>query len=242
MTSAGVSSRSICVAIMCYNEAASLPVVVEEISGELQRLGGDYEMVIINDGSTDGSGDIADRLARESVRIRVIHHPRNLGLGAVYRNAFLCGTKELTTVFPADGQFAPDIIGQFVRCFDDVDLVLGYIPEFRKNRSLAARMMSAAERGLYKVLFGRFPDFQGIMMFRRELVDTIVLSSSGRGWMIQMELILRFIRKGYRVVSEPTGLRARMSGESKVMNFSAIISNLRQVLALRWNLWRFPEK
>lgn len=78
------------------------------------------------------------------------------------------------------------------------------------------------------------------MMFRRELVDTIELSSSGRGWMIQMELILRFIRKGYRVISEPTGIRARMSGESKVMNLSAIASNLRQVFALRWNLWRHP--
>ncbi|HOE01377.1 MAG TPA: glycosyltransferase family 2 protein [Kiritimatiellia bacterium] len=240
MTSASVSPRSICVAVMCFNEAASLPVVVAEITDELQRLGGDYEVVIINDGSTDGSGEIADSLAKESAHIRVIHHPRNLGLGAVYRNAFLCGTKELTTVFPADGQFAPEIIGQFARLFDDMDLVLGYIPEFRKNRSFAARTFSWAERCLYRLLFGRFPDFQGIMMFRRELVDTIELSSSGRGWMIQMELILRFIRKGYRVISEPTGIRARMSGESKVMNLSAIASNLRQVFALRWNLWRHP--
>lgn len=240
MPSAITKPRSICVAIMCFNEAASLPVVVAEITDELQRLGADYEVVIINDGSTDGSGEIADRLAKESAHIRVIHHPRNLGLGAVYRNAFLCGTKELTTVFPADGQFAPEIIGQFARFFDDVDLVLGYIPEFRKNRSFAARTFSWAERCLYRLLFGRFPDFQGILMFRRELVDTIELSSAGRGWMIQMELILRFIRKGYRVISEPTGIRARMSGESKVMNLSAIVSNLRQVFALRWNLWRHP--
>ena len=58
---------------------------------------------------------------------------------------------------------------------------------------------------------------------------------------IQMELILRFLKKGYRVVSEPTGLRARMSGASKVMNLRSISSNLRQVFELRWHLWGSNE-
>lgn len=236
-TSAPSSPRSICVAIMAYNEAESLERVVEEIRAELLRLGADHEIVIINDGSTDGSREIADRLAHDIPCVRVIHHPVNLGLGAVYRNAFLCGTKELSTAFPADGQFEPSIIGQFMAQFDKADMVLGFIPEFKRNRSFPARVFSWAERLLYKVLFGSFPEFQGIMMFRRELVDTVPLTSSGRGWMIQMELILRFLKKGYRVVSEPTGIRARMSGASKVMNLRSIFSNLRQVFELRWRLW-----
>ena len=233
--------RSICVAIMCYNEAASLEHVTGEIRRELDRLGGDYEIVIINDGSVDGSREIADQLARELPRVRVVHHPVNLGLGAVYRQGFTCGTKELATIFPADGQFEPAIIGQFMRRFDEADMVLGYIPEYRKNRSFAARVFSWAERTLYKILFGHFPDFQGIMMFRRALVDTVPLTSTGRGWMIQMELILRFLKKGYRVMGEPTGIRARMSGTSKVMNLRAVISNLRQVFVLRWYLWKSNE-
>lgn len=229
--------RSICVAIMAYNEALSLERVVGEIREELLRLAVDHEIVIINDGSTDGSDKTADRLAQDMPAVRVIHHPVNLGLGAVYRNAFLCGTKELSTAFPADGQFEPAIIGQFMKRFDEADMVLGYIPEFKKNRSLPARVFSWSERLLYKALFGSFPEFQGIMMFRRELVNTVPLTSSGRGWMIQMELILRFLKKGYRVVSEPTGIRARMSGASKVMNLRSILSNLRQVFELRWRLW-----
>ncbi|HPT15708.1 MAG TPA: glycosyltransferase family 2 protein [Kiritimatiellia bacterium] len=234
---APVAPRSLCVAIMCYNEAPSLENVVAEIRVELARLGVDHELVIIDDGSRDGSGEIADRLARDLPGVRVVHHPTNRGLGAVYRRAFTCGTKELATAFPADGQFDPAIIGQFLRRFDEADMVLGFIPEFRKNRSLSARAFSWAERTLYKVLFGSFPEFQGILMFRRALVDTVPLTSTGRGWMIQMELILRFIKKGYRVVSEPTGLRARMSGASKVMNLRSILSNLRQVFELRWHLW-----
>ena len=228
--------RSICVAIMNYNEAPSLEQVVEEIRRELVRLQVDYEIVIIDDGSTDGSGEIADRLARDLPQVRVIHHTVNLGLGAVYRQGFLCGTKQLATLFPADGQFEPTIIGRFMQRLDEADMVLGFIPDLRKNRSLAARFFSWGERTLYRILFGHFPDFQGIMMFKRALVDTVPLTSSGRGWMIQMELILRFMRKGYRVVGEPTGLRSRMSGASKVMNARAIVSNLRQVFELWWQL------
>lgn len=239
MPTADQSARpSICVAIMAYNEAPSLERVVTEIREELIRLGVDYEVVIVNDGSTDGSREIADRLAQGVAGVRVVHHPVNLGLGAVYREAFTCGTKELSTAFPADGQFDPVIIGQFARRFDKADMVLGYIPEFRKNRSGPARLFSWAERCLYKILFGSFPDFQGIMMFRRALVDTVPLTSKGRGWMIQMELILRFLKKGCLVVSEPTGIRARMSGASKVMNLKSILSNLRQIFVLRWYLWQ----
>jgi glycosyltransferase involved in cell wall biosynthesis len=232
---------SLSVAIMAFNEAPSLEQVFGEIRGELERIGVDYEIIVIDDGSTDGTGAIADRLAREYNRARVIHHPVNLGLGAVYRAAFCCGTKDLATAFPADGQFDPGIISQFMRRFDTADMVLGYIPEYRSSRSFLARAFSWCERMLYKVLFGSFPEFQGIMMFRRALVDTVPLTSSGRGWMIQMELILRFLKKGYRIVGEPTGLRARMSGASKVMNVRSVLSNLCQVFQLRMQLWKSDE-
>ena len=224
-----------------HDELESLEPFVRKALAVLSGVTPDFELLIVDDGSRDGSGEIADRLAREIPGVRVVHHPVNLGLGAVYRQAFTCGTKELATAFPADGQFDPAIIGQFMRRFDEADMVLGYIPEFRKNRSLPARAFSWAERTLYKILFGTFPDFQGILMFRRALVDTVPLTSTGRGWMIQLELILRFLKKGYRVVSEPTGLRARMSGASKVMNLRSISSNLRQVFELRWHLWGSNE-
>lgn len=228
---------SITIAVMAYNEVDSLERVVRELLDEVQRMGAEHECVIIDDGSTDGTGPLADTLADDIDAVRVVHHPTNWGLGAVYREAFYCGSKMLTTIFPADGQFDPSIIPQFARRFDEADMVLGYIPEYNKNRSALARFLSWGERLLYKILFGRFPDFQGIMMFRRALVDSVPLTSSGRGWMIQMELILRFIKKGYRIVGEPTGIRARMAGESKVVNLRSIVSNLLQVFELRCRLW-----
>ena len=235
-SSSGTASLGITVAVMNYNEAKSLRSVVEEILGVLQRMGNPHEVVIINDGSTDGSGEIADLLAREHRAVRVIHHKINLGLGAVYRTGFTCGTMDLGTLFPADGQFDANIIPQFVARFQEADMVLGYIPEYGKNRKPLARFFSWCERILVRIMFGWFPEFQGIMMFRRPLIDTVKLTSRGRGWIIQMELILRFIRKNYRIVGEPTGLRARMSGESKVNNLKSILSNVRQLFVLRLHL------
>jgi len=229
---------SITVAIMCYNEAPSLEHVVTEIREQLERMGHVHEIVIIEDGSTDGSREIAQRLSREHACVRVVQHPVNLGLGAVYRDGFTCGRMDVGTLFPADGQFEPSIIPQFVRRIQEgADLVLGYIPGLHANRSFMGWFFSWSERLLYKILFGKFPEFQGIMMFRRPLIDTIPLTCKGRGWMIQMELILRLQKKGCRIVGEPTGLRARMSGASKVMNLKSILSNLGQVFVLRWRLF-----
>lgn len=234
-----VITPGVSVAVMCYNEAASLEAVVLEIAGVLAGMGCGYEIVIIDDGSSDGSGEVADRLAGQWPAIRVVHHPANLGLGAVYREAFTCGRHEWVTIFPADGQFEAAIIPQFARRMaDGADLVLGYVPGLEKTRSALGWFFSLSERLLLKILFGGFPEFQGIMMFRRRLIDTIPLTLRGRGWMIQMELILRLRNQGCRLESEPTGLRSRMSGASKAMTVSAVFSNLRQVFVLRWRLWR----
>lgn len=223
----------ITVSVMTYNEAASLRTVVEELRAELITLRLPFEMIIIDDGSTDGSSQIADQLAKEYKEVRVVHHPKNLGLGTVYREGFTLPRFEYATLFPADGQFEASILKRFTERMQDADMVLGYIPEYNRNRSAFARLLSWGERFLLKMLFGPFPPFQGIMMFRRPLIDTVPLVSHGRGWIVQMELILRFVKQGYRVVNEPTGIRSRMSGRSKVNNLKSILSNLRQLIELR---------
>jgi hypothetical protein len=80
------------------------------------------------------------------------------------------------------------------------------------------------------------PRFQGIMMIRRELLRDIPLSSTGRGWAVVMEFILKAARAGARIDSVPTTVRPRSHGESKVNNWRTIVANLRQLLTLRRHL------
>jgi dolichol-phosphate mannosyltransferase len=222
------------VVLMAYNEAASLEAVAREIHGELDRLGCFYELLVVDDGSSDGSGAIADRLGQSLPGARIVHHPENRGLGEVYRTGFAEARGELLTFFPADGQFPATIIGQYLAAIDEADLILGTLPE--RHDSLAGRVLSRAERLLLRALFGHFPRFQGIVMFRRALLDGMVLASRGRGWTVLMEFILRAKRSGARIKSLLITLRPRASGRSKVNNLRSIVSNLQQILMLRLHL------
>lgn len=222
------------VVVMAWNEAATLASVVTELSRELGRLAVAHEILVIDDGSTDGTGALADELAQTVPGLRVHHHRPNRGLGAVYRTGFAVARGELLTFFPADGQFPASILAAYLPAMADADLVLGVLPDAR--RPWLGRVLSAGERLLLRALFGHFPDFQGILMFRRTLLRDTVLVTEGRGWTVLMELILRQTRAGARIKNIPITIRPRASGQSKVNNVRSIVSNLRQLLALRWAL------
>ena len=89
-------------------------------------------------GLQDGTGALADRLAKDVAGVRAVHHVPNQGLGGVYRTGFKEARQDFLTFFPADGQFAPEILARFVPLMADHDLVLGYLPEGRKGLALVA--------------------------------------------------------------------------------------------------------
>jgi glycosyltransferase involved in cell wall biosynthesis len=219
------------VVLLAYNEAESLSPTVAEILGVVRPLGAATEILVVDDGSSDGTGALADGLAAKSPEVRVIHHPRNLGLGGVYRTGLREARGDYLTFFPADGQFPASILADFLPRMATADLVLGYLPERRP--SALGRALSLAERLVYRVLVGPMPRFQGVLMLRRSLLQDLALRSEGRGWGVCMELVLRVARGPYRVVSVPTPVRRRRSGASKVQNLATIVSNVRQVVALR---------
>lgn len=219
------------VVVMTYNEVATLERTVAEIRGELERLGRPWEILVVDDGSTDGSGDRAEALAAADPRHRVLHHPVNLGLGGVYRSGFEQSRGDFVTFFPADGQFPASIIPEFRGAIDEVDMVLGLLPPRRD--SWIGHLLSTVEKALYRVVVGPMPPFQGILLFRRRLLEGMPLRSEGRGWTILMEFLCRADRRGARYVNRRTALRPRTVGRSKVNNLRTIIANTRQMLTLR---------
>jgi glycosyltransferase involved in cell wall biosynthesis len=221
----------ITVVIMAFDEVVTLPAVTKEIEGVLESLGRPYDILIIDDGSQDGTSEAADELARNGDRIRVAHHPVNSGLGGVYRTGFQEALGRFVTFFPADGQFPASIIELFRPEMETADLVLGYLPDRRD--SLMGKVLSWIERLLYRTLLGPMPRFQGIMMFHKSLLDITPLASAGRGWGVVMEFIIRVSRGDAVVVSRPTVIRPRAVGVSKVNNTRTVLANLRQLFALR---------
>jgi glycosyltransferase involved in cell wall biosynthesis len=231
---------SISVVVMAFDEAASLEAVVDELEATLLRLDIGYQVLIIDDGSSDDTGEIADRLAGGRGAVEVVHHGENLGLGGVYRTGLFESCGRFVTFLPADGQFPPTAIEKFLPLSANHDLVLGYLP-VRRHSAFGA-LLSRLERALHFVLFGSTPRFQGVFLLRREVLDAYTLESSGRGWGIVMEMILRTQRAGFRIVSVPTEIRPRMAGHSKVQDSTTVWSNLLQLLQVRWALWSGDKK
>jgi glycosyltransferase involved in cell wall biosynthesis len=188
-------------------------------------------VIIVDDGSTDGTAELADAIASEYARVQVVHHQINQGLGGVYRTGFVSARGTFLSFFPADGQFPAEIARDFLPRMSTNDLVLGYLPT--RTDSLVGKALSGVERVLYFALFGSLPRFQGVFMARRELLVALPLRSSGRGWAILMECIIRAARNQWRVQSVPTAIRPRASGRSKVNNLGNIASNFLQMVALR---------
>ena len=102
------------VIVMAYNEAESLERVVDEVETALRVVDRPYEIIIVNDGSGDGTGDVADRLSSVIDAVRVVHHEVNRGLGEVYRTGFAAARGEFVTIIPADGQFPAAFIPEFL--------------------------------------------------------------------------------------------------------------------------------
>jgi glycosyltransferase involved in cell wall biosynthesis len=218
------------VVVLAYNEVDNLPQAISELLDELAQRANDWELIIVDDGSTDGTGRLAERLADGHARVRVLHHPENLGLGGGYRTGFREARGQWLTFFPADGQFPAEIISAFYKHTPNVDMILGFLPN--RDSDGLGKALSLMERALYKLMFRSFPRFQGIMMFKRSLLTQIPLISEGRGWAVVMELILRASRGPYRLLSVPTEVRPRLSGSSKVSNVKNIVANLRQLYTL----------
>lgn len=224
----------ITIVVMAFNEVQTLEKVVLNLVSVATAVGFSYEIVIVDDGSTDGTGAVVERLGESIPQVRRIHHGTNLGLGMVYRTGFEEARGDFVTFFPADGQFPASILQQFVPLMTEADMVLGYLVE--RDDSLVAKALSGIERLLYRVLLGPLPKFQGVFLLRRSVLAGIELKSVGRGWAVVMELIVRVSRGGYRIVSVPTEMRPRVSGKSKVNNLPTMWANLKQLVALRWYL------
>ena len=226
---------SITVIVFAYNEKENLAAVLVEIYHTLVSSGRKYEIVIIDDGSVDGSAEIADGLSRKFENVSVIHHRKNCGLGAAYKTAFANIRCDLATFYSADGQFPAKIIERFLPLMDTQDMVLGYL--LKRGDALVSRVFSKIEKILFRALFGPMPKFQGVLMFRRKLLDELkLISAGGRAWTVLMELIIRAKRGGYRMLSVPVKMRLRMAGGSKVNNLPTVWENFKQLLFLRLNL------
>jgi len=183
------------------NEAANLPALLEACGRAFPARFPDYEIIVVDDGSSDGTPELVEKLARENPRLRLVRHPRNLGYGAALRSGFQAARHPLIFFTDADGQFDPAEVELLVPELQHSDLVAGYRAQRRDPwpRRLSGRLFSALCRWRFGI---RLRDVNcAFKLFRRSLLEGLELASSGA--LINAELAARAQRRGIIPIEVP---------------------------------------
>lgn len=226
------------VVLPTYNEAATIAEAVGEVR---ERLGGSGQVLVVDDASPDGTGEIAARLAAEHEDVGVLHRPAKQGLGPAYLAGFraaLEGGAELVVQMDADLSHDPAAIPELVAAARDADLVIGSryveggrIEDWGPRRRAISRWGSRYARTLLGVEVRDLTG--GFKCLRREVLEGVELESvRARGYAFQVEVTYRAIRAGFRVVEVPITFRDRRVGASK-MSRSIVLEAAWRVPALR---------
>lgn len=213
-----------------YNEEANIEEAVRRALEILPRYADGFEVILVDDGSRDATGAIADRLSAGDPRLRAVHHGVNRGYGAALQSGIAASRYEWIFYTDGDNQFDLDEIRLLLPAARDADIVSGYRIARRDpwNRRLNARLFNLGMR----ILFGlRLRDADcAFKLYRRSIFEGLELHSNGA--MIDAEILARARRKGARIVEVGVHHYPRTAGSQTGARLSVISRAFRELLGL----------
>jgi glycosyltransferase involved in cell wall biosynthesis len=222
---------SISVFFPCYNEQENVGRTVEKALNVLEKLNADFEVIVVDDGSSDETGRIADEIAGDHDKVKVVHHERNLGYGAALQSGFKAATKELVFYTDGDGQFDINEMPPLLDLMEQYDIVSCY--RLNRRDPLIRKINGWCWTRLVCLLFGlKVRDIDcAFKLYKREIFDRIELSSSGA--LIDAEILARAARKGYRITQKGVHHYPRTAGAQSGANIRVILRAFKELFKLQ---------
>jgi len=227
------------VIVPTYNERENIARLVETVLAQDPRL----EMLIVDDGSPDGTGEIVDGIIAVNARVHILRRPRKMGLGTAYIAGFRWALeRDYAFVFEMDADFShdPAHLPDFLRAVESADLVLG--SRYREGKVTIVnwpinRLILSYFANVYARAVTGLPVWDttgGFKCFRREVLESIDLSKVvSNGYAFQIEMSFRAWKRGFRLVEIPIVFVDRTEGHSK-MSKSIVREAIWMVPRLRW--------
>ena len=222
---------SISVFFPCYNEQENVGRAVEKALGVMQKLNADFEVIIVDDGSSDDTGRIADEIAGRNGRVKVVHHEDNLGYGAALQSGFKAATKKLVFYTDGDGQFDINEMPPLLALMEQYDIVSCY--RLNRQDSIIRKINGWCWTKLICLMFGlKIRDIDcAFKLYKREIFDKIELSSTGA--LIDAEILARAARKGYRITQKGVHHYPRAAGEQSGASLRVILRAFKELIKLQ---------
>lgn len=222
---------SLSVFFPCFNEQDMVVPLTEKCLAVAKSICDDYEVIIVNDGSSDETGLRADAIAAEHSHVKVVHHPENRGYGAALQSGFAAATKEYVFYTDGDGQFDVNELERLLPLIAACDIVSAY----RLNRQEGTlRKLNAWCWGkLVCFIFHlKLKDIDcAFKLYKRAIFDTIELHSTGA--LIDTEILARARRRGYTITQTGVHHYPRTAGAATGANLKVILRAFIELFKLR---------
>lgn len=222
---------SLSVFFPCYNERENLEALVYEAVEVLDGLGREYEIIVVNDGSTDGTGPLADALTAKIPSLKVVHHPVNSGYGMALRSGFRAAVKEVVFYTDGDRQFDMKELPGILPLIERYDIVSCY--RLNRREGIIRRFNAYCWTRLVCFLFDlKLKDIDcAFKLYKRRIFDRFELVSTGA--LIDTEILARAARLGYTITQTGVHHYPRLAGKSTGANIKVILRAFAELLKLR---------
>ena len=223
--------KSLSVILPAFNEEANIRAVVEDAYRNILKITPVFEIIVVNDGSKDRTGEICDRLVEEFSEVRVVHHARNRGYGAALKSGIELARCDLIFFTDADGQFDLKEVAALLEQTDAFDIVAGY--RARRQDPPHRLLFAWGWNILVRVVLGiRIRDIDcAFKVFHRRVFKKVQIQSVGA--MVNTEIFAQVSRFGMTVKEVPVSHFPRQHGKSTGGNVAVIIKAFRELIRMR---------
>jgi len=227
---------SLSVVLPAYNEEENVESAVKHVSEVAQTLDREHEIILVNDGSSDRTGEIGRELEEHVPHFRLVEHYPNRGYGGALKAGFEAATKDLIAFYPADAQFDFGEVERLLEAVEEenADIVCGY--RFDRQDNAVRKLNAFGWNTVVRLFFGYLcRDIDcGFKLFRREILERVNIMSDGA--MIDTEFLAGAKARGYRIAEVPLTHLPREAGEATGANLAVIVKAFQDLVRFRRRL------
>ncbi len=232
--------HSISIVIPALNEDAVLESVVRDIEKQVATSFRDYEIILIDDGSSDNTGEIMERLAQELPKTRAIHNPHNLGLGASYQRGVAEARCAYMMMLCGDGGMPAASLPPIFAAVGSTDIVAPYVTNLKTIKSPVRYFTSRVYTELLNLLFGqKIKYYNGLPVHRVSLLRQLRINSTG--FAFQGEILTKLLRSGCSM-TEVGVAGAEMTRNSSALRLKGLLNIAKVLVFLVWEVRRFDGR
>jgi glycosyltransferase involved in cell wall biosynthesis len=224
--------QSLSIVVPAYNEAGNIIGTLENIEAALSATPLEHEVLVVDDGSSDGTGALVAAHADRFSNVRLITNPRNLGFGATYRRGVEHATLDYIVMVHGDNAWGAGTLRELFSHLGEADVVIGYTRRMWRTRSLTRAAISKTFTLFVNLITGRrIQYYNGLQIHPAAILKGMQIQSSGYGF--QAEVLAKSLKLTRTFVEVPMDLTERQQGESKAFRVRNAIDVMRTLKLLR---------